>query len=967
MWPLSDDRFAELLHQVQAVFYADSHEPTPRTLYLSSNAELILGAGAEDHLRDPDLWWRSIHPDDMDQLLEAWSNAFRTLQPYQVDYRYLRPDGRTVWLREHAAPVRDADGSVMHWQGVLLDVTAEHEALAELRGSERRYRALVEQLPAFVYAISDDEDFVNLFGPSGGAEILGYDPDGPEWSSMTWADIVHPDDRERARAAWRHSLDTGEPFDLEFRQVNSRGETLWVHDHAILIRDADRRSHWQGVVIDVTGRVTAEHEARGAERRFATLEAQLPVVVYAITDALESKVLYCSPNAKDVLGHPAEDYVSGVQAFPDFVHHEDRDAAFAAWEAAWRSHNRYESEYRMVRPDGSTIWIRETAEPTRGPHGKIEFWQGAMLDVTREHLARLELEESEARRRALIENLPAVVYEMAHDDDRRTLYISAGIVDLLDYTHREWLDQPDIWSELLHPDDREVELAAHDLHSETGEPWSREYRLIAADGRVVWVRDVARLVAGPSGVTWQGLFVDISAQKLAEEALHLVKEELEARVQARTAEIEEANALLELEVGERRRAEREARRAEERFRRLVENLPAVVYRWDVPDEIVTGDEYVSPGIGPLLGYTPEEWRSEHLWQQRLHPHDRDRVHAAVTHSEATGETFDEEYRYLAKDGKIVWVHDRATLLARHPDGSPASFQGVVIDITSRRVAEQQAAEAEAKFREYIEGGPLISYSYRLASLDHPAMQVDYVSPQLGLLLGYPTEDLASRPERWFEPIHPDDVERARTHLASTWSTGAPWDVRYRMIRADGEIVWFRSRGRCVERDQRGRPVRFVGAMTDETADMATRLGVDEDLAHHRDVIAGTRAILWTVRMESPDGPRLYTYISPECFSLLGYTPEELMVEREHFPRLVHVDDVDRVLATSAAIDTDPEGIWEDEYRVVHRDGSVRWMHGIGRRVTPLGEHPAIWHGITIDVTHRHVDETASSAPRTADA
>ena len=84
-------------------------------------------------------------------------------------------------------------------------------------------------------------------------------------------------------------------------------------------------------------------------------------------------------------------------------------------------------------------------------------------------------------------------------DERRTLFVSPRVEEVLGYPRNEWLEQPDIWTELLHPDDRETELAAHDRHTETGEPWKREYRLIASDGRVVWVRDQAKLVRDEDG------------------------------------------------------------------------------------------------------------------------------------------------------------------------------------------------------------------------------------------------------------------------------------------------------------------------------------------------------------------------------------------------------------------------------------------------------------------------------------
>src|SRR5204862_7778366 len=105
----------------------------------------------------------------------------------------------------------------------------------------------------------------------------------------------------------------------------------------------------------------------------------------------------------------------------------------------------------------------------------------------------------DARYRELVEGIPAVVYETGLDHARRTLHASPHIEALFGYPRDEWLDQQDIWRELLHADDRELELAAHDLHSATGDPWSREYRLIAADGHVVWVRDQAVLLRDVEG------------------------------------------------------------------------------------------------------------------------------------------------------------------------------------------------------------------------------------------------------------------------------------------------------------------------------------------------------------------------------------------------------------------------------------------------------------------------------------
>ena len=356
---------------------------------------------------------------------------------------------------------------------------------------------------------------------------------------------------------------------------------------------------------------------------------------------------------------------------------------------------------------------------------------------------RLEPSTDEARYRALVENLPAVIYQVAPDDDRRTIYVSPHVETALGYSREEWLGQPDIWMELLHPDDREQILAAHDLHNETGRPWSREYRLIANDGRVVWFRDVATLVRDDDGHPehWLGVQLDITELKAVEGELRTARDELEQRVAERTAELEEANALMSLEIGERRRAEADLRTAEHRYRLLAEQIPAVTYIWESNrPEGADPRNYTSPRIEQLLGYTVDEWHaSEDFWMSRLHPDDRTGVLAATLRSETTGEPFAMEFRYLHKDGHIVWVADQAILISRD-DGRPRLFQGVMIDVTARKEAEHAAAESELRYRDLTEQIPGVIYTAELDPAER-GYRLRYVSPQLTEIFGYDARGL----------------------------------------------------------------------------------------------------------------------------------------------------------------------------------------------------------------------------------
>jgi adenylate cyclase len=449
--------------------------------------------------------------------------------------------------------------------------------------------------------------------------------------------------------------------------------------------------------------------------------------------------------------------------------------------------------------------------------------------------------------------------------------------------------------------------------------------------------------------------LDITPQKHAEDLLRLANEELEMRVLTRTAELEDANEMMNLEIGERRRVEAELRGAEERLRALVEHLPGVIYEWRVPmpedtelAELAGTTMYTSPQIEDLLGYTPEEWGGP-FWETRLHPHDRDRVLAATQRSRETGESFDEEFRYLDKHGRVVWVLEQAALLTRDDAGRARYFQGMIVDISDRKRAEELAAAAEERFRAVLEDGPVATYVYELIPGDPPRVDMRYLSPQIAEIVGYPASHWAGQPEVWLEMTHPDDRERLMTAF-SNWSDGEPWNLQYRVIAKDGRIVWLLDRGRATERDADGRPRTFQGALLDITELKVELEDLRAESASLRSVVETMPAVPWTETIDPRTGRGRYTYIGPEVEAMLGYTAHELIAEADHFPRLVHPDDRERVLAASERGWRTGEP-WDELYRVLHRDGSIRWVLSTGRRAP---DAPSTWHGTAIDVT-RHVE------------
>src|SRR3954469_8504135 len=430
----------------------------------------------------------------------------------------------------------------------------------------------------------------------------------------------------------------------------------------------------------------------------------LPVVVYVATDEEPvARTIYMSPNVEEMLGYGPEVFLTIGHDWTSLMHPDDVDLMTQHYATTRATGRPFDIEYRFVHPQGRMVWVHDRAMVVAGRDGGARVWQGVMEDITQRVEAEQAVEVSAARYATLLENLPAVVYEMVPDDDRRTRYVNRKIEDLLGYTMDEWLDQEDMWVEVLHPDDREVELAAHDLHSSTGAPWRREYRLIGAEGQIVWVRDHATLMRDADGnpMHWQGVMVDITAEQEAQRAIERANDELEFRVRARTAQLQQANEAMGLEIAERQRAEDERDRASGSLVRLLENVPAVVYLWQARErEDGEWFTYVGDQIAYMLGYTPEEW-ADTGWRERVHPRDRVRVEKAAIHSIETGQPFQLEYRYLARDGRVVWVNDRATLVIRNDAGEPLLFEGVMVDVTPQHEAESVAQSATGQLAELL--------------------------------------------------------------------------------------------------------------------------------------------------------------------------------------------------------------------------------------------------------------------------
>ena len=140
-----------------------------------------------------------------------------------------------------------------------------------------------------------------------------------------------------------------------------------------------------------------------------------------------------------------------------------------------------------------------------------------VLLIRQGHLNMAKLQAAETRFRNLVEQIPAVAYVDAGDATSTNLYMSPRIEELTGYPAEEWMGRV-LWFEIMHPDDVAAVKAAHLLSKESG-VFECDYRLIAKDGRTIWIRDEARRVSLEDGdVIWQGILKDLTGEKATEVA-----------------------------------------------------------------------------------------------------------------------------------------------------------------------------------------------------------------------------------------------------------------------------------------------------------------------------------------------------------------------------------------------------------------------------------------------------------------
>ena len=228
--------------------------------------------------------WQSVHdPVRLPEVMARWTLAIAAGDPFEMIFPLRGADGTFRPFLTRIQPVRDPDGTVVRWFGVNTEIADRVAAEAALRAGEARFGAIVDSIDQMVWSTLPDgfHDFYNQ---------RWYDFTGVPAGTTdgeAWNDVFHPDDQSRAWSSWRHSLATGDPYQIEYRLKHRDGGYRWVFGRAQCVRDDDGAIvRWYGTCTDIDEIVAARDVLTRSRSELEALVAERTAALNLSQEAL---------------------------------------------------------------------------------------------------------------------------------------------------------------------------------------------------------------------------------------------------------------------------------------------------------------------------------------------------------------------------------------------------------------------------------------------------------------------------------------------------------------------------------------------------------------------------------------------------------------------------------------------------------------------------------------------------------
>ncbi len=688
-----------------------------------------------------------------------------------LESRWRRIDGVSLYIRENAIAIRDEAGNVLYYEGTVEDITEQKQAEIALKESERIFHDAINAMGASVHVVDRDlnilafstqlNDWIGKFDIKG--DILGRN-----------VFDLFPFLPEKVRAEYQQVFDTCEPMVTEEVTV-ILGRQIFTEARKIPIKKDDDVTQIMTIIRDVTEKKQAEMALEESENKFRSITENAVDHIF-IKDSAR-RYTFVNRAMQQMLGLREEDILGKT---PEEIFGSEQDHIIK--EIDDRTFNgETVDEIRGLLIGNKKLFFNTLQTPLTTEDGAVSTIMGIVRDITERKKAESQreaaleaLHESEARWRALIQNMSESVYTV--DRDGTILFINHAIFP--DLTDDEVIGT-NIFNYLPEKGRSEAKEMINKVFSDAKHE-HYETSIQSPGGEQKWISSsISPLIINNQIVAAVVIATDVTDSKYSEMALS---------------------------------------QSEEKYYGIFEGVNDAIFLHDIKTGKIVS---VNQKACEMYGYTNRELME--LYISDLTADDQlinEKVFKERLQEIQKGNKQSHQWHAKDKDGNTFWIEANPSIFTiDNKDWLLVSVR----NITDRKRAEsQRKAALEAlehshrvlqEERNIFVAGPVVSFKWRNAE----GWPVEYVSPNVEEVLGYSVQYLTSGKMSYAELIPPEDLARVTSEVSTNSESGANNFIHepYRIIRKDGRIIWIDDYT-TILRNTEGEITHYLGYIIDIT-------------------------------------------------------------------------------------------------------------------------------------------------------